>query len=618
MSGVAAAIRFDVGPPPLDDLHALVAAVPHRAPDGVGTWSGESAALAKLHRLVLPGQQPSSQPFVERESSLVVVFDGRLDARDELAARLSIRPDSSDDAAYVAPALVRHGDRAVEMLEGDFALIAWNPRTRSVIAARDALGNRPLHWIQRGPLLMIASDVAQLLAALPSTAPPDETAVADTLAFEPPSDARTLYRGISRVPPGHVLVADGRGVRMREYWRPEPSPAGERRSDDDYAEECRALLRRAVAARMRAATPVLVFFSGGIDSSSVLATASEFARDAGTPLPRPTTMVFDEPESDERNYRAAFFEKHPLSPVEVRPGAMDGEEYRAQAARRRVLPDMPSEFIGRPLFARAKALGARVGLTGAGGDFLFSGSTHESADLLARGSVVAAVRRYLRDWKTNDSGWSVDGLLTSGFWPLLPQRLRSALRRPARVLMRIPDAPSWVKLALPDRVAVPDPPAGVSHANWEICWSLRSGWTSVFIESGERGACEAGVDPRHPLLDPALIAFALRLPEQQRRRNGTTKFVLRRAASLPQAIERRATKADFGHVIERAFDVLGGRRFFETLVIAETGWVDAGVAARSYDLTRTHAAVRDVRSAALLPRLWMLAAVELWYRAVYA
>jgi asparagine synthase (glutamine-hydrolysing) len=617
MSGVAAAIRFDDGPPPLDDLHALVAAVPHRAPDGVGTWFGDGAALAKLHRLVLPGQQPSSQPFVAREPSLVVVFDGRLDARDELAARLSIRPDGSDDAAYVAPAIARHREHAVEMFEGDFALIAWNPSTRTVIAARDALGNRPLHWILHGSTLLIASDIAQLLAALPSAPPPDETAVADILAFEPPSDARTLYRGISRVPPGHVLIADARGVRMREYWRPEPAPAAEDRSDDDYADECRALLRRAVAARMRAATPVLVFFSGGIDSSSVLATASEFARGAGTPLPRPTTMVFDEPESDERRYRAAFFEKHPLSPVQVMPGVMNGEAYRAQAARRRVLPDMPSEFIGRPLFARAKALGARVGLTGAGGDFLFSGSTHEYADLLGHGSVVAAVRRYLRDRKTNDSGWAVDGLLTSGFWPLLPQSVRSALRRPARLLMRIPEAPSWVKLPLRDRPAVPDPPAGVSHASWEICWSLRSGWTSVFIESGERGASEDGVDPRHPLLDPALVAFALRLPERQRRRGGMTKFVLRHAASLPEAIERRSTKADFGHVVERAFDVLGGRRLFETLAIAEAGWVDAGVAAGSYDLTRTHSAAKDVRSAALLPRLWMLAAVELWYRAVY-
>ncbi|HEX6463871.1 MAG TPA: asparagine synthase-related protein [Vicinamibacterales bacterium] len=618
MSGVAAAIRFDGGPAPIHDLRALIDAVPHRAPDGVGSWSGGGAALAKLHRLVLPGQHASAQPCVERDSSLVLVFDGRLDNRDELSVRYSIRPEGTDDAAYVAPALGRDWDRAIEMLEGDFALIAWNPRTRTAIAARDSLGNRPLHWTVRGSTVLLASDVAQLLAALPSTPLPDESAVSDVLSFEPPSDSRTVYRGVSRVPPGHVLIADERGVRLREYWRPEPRPADEGRSDEDYVEECRALLRRAVVARMRAVTPVLVFFSGGIDSSSVLATAVEVARAGGVPPPHPTTMVFDNPESDERCYRHAFFEKQPLQPVEVLPGPMDGRAYRAQAATRRVLPDMPSEFVGRPLFAKAKALGARVGMTGGGGDFLFSGSTHHYADLLSRGSVAAAVRRYLRDWKTNDSGWAVDGLITNGLWPLLPQPVRTVLRRPARRLMRIPDAPSWVKLPRPGRAAIPDPPSGVSHASWEICWSLRSGWTGVFIESGERGASEDGVEPRHPLWDPALIAFALGLPERLRRRDGTPKFVLRRAANLPDAIEHRHTKADFGHLIEQAFVVLGGRPFFEHLALAEAGWVDTDAAARAYDLTLTHSAVTDVRSAALLPRLWMLTAVELWYRAVYS
>jgi len=620
MSGVAAAITFR-GPAPLDDLHTLIAAAPHRAPDGTGTWLGDGAALAKLHRIVLPGQLTSSQPYVCRDASRVVIFDGRLDARDELAARTASGGRlgaEDDDAAFVAAAIAACGDRAIALLDGDFALLAWEVRTRTLLAARDALGNRPLHWAMRGSTLLLASDIAQLLAAMRVVPKPDENALADLLSFEPASDARTLYEGVSRVPPGHVLVADERGVRVREFWRPEPRPADNRRSDDDYAQECRALLKRSVAARMRASTPVLLFFSGGIDSSSVLATAVDVARDLGVPPPHPTTMVFDEPESDERQYRAAFFEKHPLCPVEVHPGVMDGADYRAQAGRRRVLPDMPSEFIGRPLFRRANALGARVGLTGAGGDFLFGGSTHQYADLLAGGRLLAAGVRYLRDWKTNESGWTPEGLLTSGVWPLLPQRVRTALRRPARLVMRIPEAPAWVRLPRPPRAAVPDPPPGVSHASWEICWSLRSGWTSVFIESGERGASEDGVEPRHPLWDPAVIAFALGLPERQRRRDRTMKFVLRRAAHLPDAIARRGTKADFGHVIEQAFEALGGRRFFETLAVAEAGWVDPDAAARGYDLTRTHSALTDPRSAGLLPRLWMLAAVELWYRAAYS
>jgi asparagine synthase (glutamine-hydrolysing) len=617
VSGIAAAIRFDGAPAPAASLEPLIAAAPHRAPDGVTRWIGNGAALAKLHRLVLPGQHIDAQPFVHRDSSWVVVFDGRLDALPVETRSAGVRA-KTDDATYAGEAIARHDDRAFDTLQGDFAVVAWNPRSRRLIAARDQLGNRPLHWTEHEGTLLLASDVAQLLAALPSVPPPDESAVSDLLAFEPGSDRRTIYRGISRVPPGHVLIADDRGPRLREYWRPEARPADESRSDDDYADECRALLRRAVAARMRASTPVMMFFSGGIDSSSVLATAVEVARELGVPAPHPTSMVFDKQESDERGFRGAFFEAHPLTPVEVQPGPMDGEAYRAQARRRRVLPDMPSEFIGRPLFWRARQMHARVGLTGAGGDFLFAGSTHDYADLLRARRPLAAAARYLRDRRTNESGWEPAALLTSGVWPLLPQRLRSILRVPARRLIRVPDAPSWVRLPRPDRKAVPDPPPGVSHASWEICWSLRSGWTTVFIESGERGAAEDFVEPRHALWDPAIIAFALSLPERQRRRDGTVKYVLRRAANLPDAIRRRDNKADFGHVIEDALEALGGRSFFDSLATAEAGWVDPDRARRGYDRVRTHSALTDTRSAALLPRLWMLAAVEVWYRAVYA
>jgi asparagine synthase (glutamine-hydrolysing) len=619
MSGIAAAFRFDGGPPPVRELQPMVAAAAHRAPDGCTAWHGPGAALAKLHRLVLPGQRTTDQPVLERNGPHVTIFDGRLDDRAALAARLSdarLR-DDDDDAAFAAAAVARFGDDAAEVMDGDFAFVAWNAVSRRVIAARDRIGMRPLHWAIDRSVLLMASDVAQILAAMTRVPCADETAVADLLAFQPATDARTLYAGIQRVPPGHVLIVDESGPRLREYWRPEPGVADERRSDDDYADECRALLDRAVSARLRASSPPVLFFSGGIDSSSVLAVALELARRTGAAAPQPLSMVFDEPESDEREYRRAFGAGAGFTPMEVRPAPLDRDGYTAQARRRLVPPDLPAEFIGQPLFWRANELGARVALTGGGGDFLFGGSPLRYADLIRRGRVVAAIAQYARDAGTDDSGWSATGLLTAGVWPLLPQRVRSVLRGPAARLVGERAAPSWLRLPRPDRAAVPDPPRGVSHASWEICWTLRDGWTGYFMESGERGASESGVEPRHPLLDPAIVRFALSLPERQRRRGRTIKYVLRRAVDLPPAIEGRLTKADFGHVMLDAFEVLGGRRFFEQLRIGETGWVDANAACSGYDRVRNGSPLTDSGAGALLPRLWVLAAVELWYRAAY-
>jgi asparagine synthase (glutamine-hydrolysing) len=619
MSGIAAAIRFDGGPPPVRELHAMIAAAAHRAPDGYAIWNGGGAALAKLHRLVLPGQRASDQPVLERGGPHVTIFDGRLDDRSALAARLPRHPlrDDDDDGAYASAAVSRFGAEAPDVMDGDFAFVAWNASTRTVVAARDRLGMRPLHWAIDGPHLLIASDIAQILASMARVPPPDETAVADLLGFEPATDARTLYAGVQRVPPGHALVVDARGARLREYWRPEPGVADERRSDDDYAEECRTLLQRAVGARLRASTPVVMFFSGGIDSSSVLSAALDAAQRTGESAPRPLSMIFDQPESDEREYRRAFAARSGLMPMEVAPAPLSREGYELQARRRLVPPDLPAEYIGQPLMWRAKEIGARVALTGGGGDFLFGGSPLQYADLIRRGRLVAAVAQYVRDAKTDDSGWSATGLLTAGVWPLLPQRVRSVLRGPAARITGENAQPPWLRLPRAGRSAVPDPPRGVSHASWEICWSLRSGWTSFFMESGERGASESGVEPRHPLLDPAIVRFALSLPETQRRRGRTMKYVLRRAVNLPPQIHTRLTKADFGYVMLDAFEVLGGRRFFETLQICEAGWVDPRAACTGYDLVRSRSPLTDPEAAALLPRLWILAAVELWHRAAF-
>jgi len=606
MSGIAAAVRFDGGPPPLDSLQRMIDAAPHRAPDGSTVWSGAGAALAKLHRLVLPGQRTSGQPAVERDGPHVAVFDGRLDA-----------PAGDEDAEDALAAVARAGRGAAAALHGEFAFAVWNSRARTLVAGRDRLGMRPLYWTVHGPHLFVATDVAQLLAALPRVPQPDATAVGELLAFDPVRDARTLYAGIQRVPPGHVLVVDDRGAMLHEYWKPEASPADERRSDDEFAEECRALLRRSVSVRLRAAGPVVLFFSGGIDSSSVLATAIDLCREWGTAPPQPLSIVADQPESDERAYRQAFAAAYGVSAIEVQPAAIDAADYAAQARTRGLPPDLPADFIGRPLMWRARALGARVGLTGGGGDFLFTGSTLYYADLIRRGRPGAAIARYLRDRTTEDSGWAPSALFTAGVWPLLPRGLRTAIRRPVRRAMRIEDRPEWVRLPRPDRDAVPGPPPGVSHASWDVCWSLRNGWTSALLESNERAMAESGIEPRHPLFDASLVRFALSLPERQRRRGSTIKYVLRRAANLPAPIQTRRTKADFGYVILDALEALGGRAFFEQLQIAEEGWVDAIAASRGYDLVRARPDWRDPKSGGLLPRLWILAAVELWYRAMF-
>src|SRR5262249_31633538 len=174
--------------------------------------------------------------------------------------------------------------------------------------------------------------------------------------------------------------------------------------------------------------------------------------------------------------------------------------------------------------------------TGEGGDAVFAGSTFVYADLLRSGRVLSALRQHRLDATFDDSGWSRLGLLTDGVWPLLPYGVRRPGRRPLRDALGAAMPVPWLRLPLEERDAVPDPPRGVPIASWAVAWDLNRGWTSFFVEGFERDAVEWQLEPRHPLLDPALVSFALSLPEEQRRRGRVTKYVLRRAAGVPPAL----------------------------------------------------------------------------------
>jgi asparagine synthase (glutamine-hydrolysing) len=611
MSGLAAAVRFDGGPPPDAELDAMIAAAPHRRPDGCTTWRGAGAALAKLHRLSLPEQSVAAQPAVGA-SGLVTIFDGRLDNRRELAARFPAAQlrDDDDDVRHAVAALTAAGPDGVARLEGDFALLAWDPATRTLVAASDALGLRPLYWMVDRGVLLFASDVAQVLAAATQAPRPDDSAITDILRSDPPIDGRTWYAGIRRLLPGEWLRADCGGIRTTRYWRPEARPPERERSDDDYAEECRALLDASVAARLRSRTPVAVFFSGGIDSSSVLASALRTGGDRERIVA--LSIDYRDAESEERRYRQAFTSHYRIGNVELAPDPFDPSVYIEQMERRRLPPDFPSQFIGRVTRRAAVARGARVALTGEGGDALFSGTPYHYADLIRRGRLVAALVQYGQDARGDDSGWTPAGLLTDGVWPLLPQAWRERLRGPINRVRGAQPAVRWVRREGSPRAAVPDPPRGVPLSTWAIAWDFNRGWTSYFFDMLERDAAEWGLELRHPLVDRRLVDFALSLPETQRCRAVMNKIVLRRAVDLPRAVSARTTKASLGHSLTRALVALGGRPFFERLRLADGGWVDVAEVLRGYDYVSRATIPGDRLAETLLPRLWTVAALELW------
>ena len=592
----------------------ICAAVPFRASEGIHIWHGDGAAMARL--VSVAADEPAA-PIVA-DADLVLVFDGRLDNRDALAATLAVRETASD--AQLALAAVRRWDvEAPAHLLGDFAFIAWDARSRRLLLARDHMGIRPLHYVVRPGAVVCGSDLTHVLAEGSVPRRPNPRVAAEFLACEIRNGEETLYDGIARVPPAHVVTIERGSARPHRYWSAVPSRRLALRSDDEYAERCRELLIASVEARMRSAVPVCATLSGGIDSSSVALVAHRLVR--GQPAPPLFSMVFpDHPEADERSYIDAVAERCGAVPTFIAPSP----PVRSLAARASAwmnAPSMAADEMAERMWAVMRARGHRAALTGAGGDFVYAGSIFHHADLLRQGRLLTLLRRYRDDRRAEATGASGVAWLQAAIWPALPVPVKRGLRPLARWAaprVGIRRRPGWLRLPVPE-AEYPEQPRGGSFAIEELVRSLTGGMHSFVLEGSERAAAEAGVELRHPLLDVRLTEFGLAIPEEQRRRGPILKFVLRHALrdELPAVLATRRTKGDFAHCVWDAMQRLGGERFYSALQIADAGWVDGGAVRELYRRMRADVPRGPAHYGLHIPELWMITTIELWFRAAF-
>jgi len=279
MCGIAGILRFDraarVEPGP---LRAMADALAHRGPDDEGQFIDGNVGLAH-RRLSIIDLEGGQQPLFNEDRSVVVVFNGEIynyaDLTADLAAHGHVFATRSDTETIVH-SYDERGERCVEDFRGMFAFALWDRRRRRLLLARDRLGIKPLYYFMGPGLLAFASEIKALLEhpEVPREVDPESLDLYLSLRYVP--GPRTLFRGIRKLPPGHTLVWDERGLRVREYWDLAGHVGPENRPDDpgDGREPRRRfaeLLEESVRLRLNSEVPLGVFLSGGLDSTTVLA-----------------------------------------------------------------------------------------------------------------------------------------------------------------------------------------------------------------------------------------------------------------------------------------------------------------------------------------------------------
>jgi asparagine synthase (glutamine-hydrolysing) len=479
-----------------------------------------------------------------------LLFDGRLDNRDELERELGIREEGREegrtDEEIVLRFLAAGRWDALGRFLGPWALALFDLHAREAHLARDPTGERMLCWHADSERILVAGEPAALIEGTDVPRDPDEETLAAFFAMREPDPGATFFRAVRQVPPGYRIVISAAGERRHRFWDPDLSLL--RESEADSVERFRGLVDLAVRAQLRGPGPAAVLLSGGLDSTTVAAHA---ARISQAPV-RAVSWRFRETgelaAADESEYAQAMMTAAGLDPVWVDG---DGCQPLRDLGRAGIDPGLPFENPYRELhaaaFAAAAAGGSRALLTGHFSDEMYHGvDAWWLRDCLARGAWSAAARG-LRDeirWRSRPDVWT----------PGLRRTLGVLLLGAGWDRLRARRTPDWLTPYARERLRILPLPLPARRP--EQAETLFAPFALMGIAAEMRRAREHGIELRFPFRDRRLLEFALRVPADLLARPGWRKRLVWLAGEgwLPDAVRLRRRMSDLNPLFARGME----------------------------------------------------------------
>ena len=524
MCGIFGAVSLQGAPLKYSQcVAAMAAALAHRGPDGEQIVGHERARIG-ARRLAIMDLTTGDQPFRSPDGSVWMVCNGEIYNAPELrreCTQAGYPFRSTGDIETIVPLYERLGPDAVGRLDGMFGLALWDDRLRRLVLARDRAGEKPLFWSQIDGELRFASEIQALLVFpdQPRRVNPVAAELYAALGYVPAP--HTLFAGISKLPPAHLLVADHAGVTLRRYW--DAAAAAARSSRLDGPATLRTALLRAVERELMSDVPVGVFTSGGLDSSLLAAAAARVM--AGERI-HTYAVRFTEPGYDESPYAEAV--THHIRTSHHVVTADEAALERAFATVTRAL----AEPVGDPailptyLLAEAAREHVKVVLSGEGADELFGGYPtylgHKAAGLYRRVPGRAVLRWLVNRLPTSTGKVTIEFMLkqlvAAAELPVVERHLTWF-----GALGPDPRAVAWANRLLD---GFPTDPS-VNRLLW---LDFLSYLPDNLLVKVDRGTMLASIEARAPYLDRELLELVLPAPSGLKVRGLATKAILKEAA----------------------------------------------------------------------------------------
>lgn len=552
MTALAALFHRDGRSASRDAIDRMVRSLVIFGPDGQRSATYGPAALGCAMRWTTPEDVGVPQPVLGGDGRYAMVFDGRIDNREDLADALGLTASAMaglSDGRLMMRCFERWNRDAFTRIIGDWAFILWDEAEQQMMLVTDPVGVRGMVYYATDACLYVAT-MPRGLHALPEVPRElNEERIADALCQLMAGNNDTSYVGIHTVPRGSLMTITADRIETHRYYRMTDHVKPVRYArDEDYTEAARELLEKAVRARLRSRYPIGALMSGGLDSSSVAVTASAMLEQQGTRLPTFTSVPQDDWDGrteahvygDETPFVHAIAARHPNIDLNLVKAEGLAHYYRQDELLR--LSEAPMRGAGlmgwmHTIFEQAKSRDIKVMLVGDSGNMTLSyRGDGVYYDLFTRGRWLQLAREL---WAINRTprgvvaglyGHVLPGLLSSESWdkllklrgiaPLEQRWFRySTAQRSFGEAMRIPERAREAGFDYFGK------PASAKRAHWHAMMDGTGGGMHQFSKAF---SAMHDIELRDPLGDRRLIEWSFGVPEDQFHRNGVPRQMIKR------------------------------------------------------------------------------------------
>lgn len=415
-----------------------------RGPDATGIFENEKIFLGHRRLSIIDTSESANQPFFDQSGNYVIVFNGEIFNYEYLKnsklKQFPITYTSNSDSEVLLHLLIHYGTQCLQWLSGFFSFAFYNIQTEELLLARDRYGKKPMIIYQDDDSLIFGSELKALFPLIPKREiNPASVHLYFQYNYLPPT--QSILQHVRKLKPGTYMLAKNQTFSEQSFYTLKiRSEAYKQYNYDQACIQLTQLMSNAVEERMISDVPLGAFLSGGIDSSTVVALASQFTNQLKTF----SIGYKDNPLFDETKYANLVAKKYKTDHEVFYLTESDYKEELTSILDYLDEPFADSSCIPTYILCKKTKAYVTVALSGDGGDEVFAGyNKHKAEYLVRKNAMLALVANF-----------------GSPLWKILPQNKNNKVGNYVRQLAKLAEG---AKL-----------PKGERHIRWSSILNQQS------------------------------------------------------------------------------------------------------------------------------------------------